>query len=348
MILATFFHFAFQNMGNDFKDIKIAVIDNQDFKNNVMFQGFLDNVSSGEDKLFDVTYTSQTKADQLLDDSEITGYLLLQPEPILVAKDSGIEQSIIKSFLDNYHHATSTITNIAGDDPAAIGSVINNLYGTSNLKEVSISKNSPDTILALFYALIAMACLSGGTIAIVVVLNTQANLSAKGARINVAPIHKLKVFATSVMAAVTIQFCSVLLLIGYLKFVIGINFGDQLGYLLFACLSSTFTGSALGIMVATLLQKKEGLTIGIYNAIYMVFCFFAGLMISDIKYIVGQISPILNYLNPAALISDSFFALYYYTTYTTFFIKVGALWGLTLIFCLVSYLVLRRQKYASL
>jgi len=71
-------------------------------------------------------------------------------------------------------------------------------------------------------------------------------------------------------------------------------------------------------------------------------------MSADIKYIVMTKAPILAYLNPANLITDSFYALYYYNTHTQFFTDILLLCGFTLIFSAVTYFVLRRQKYASL
>ena len=48
------------------------------------------------------------------------------------------------------------------------------------------------------------------------------------------------------------------------------------------------------------------------------------------------------------MISDAFYALYYYSDYSRFFLNIGILAGFSLVFYLVVYFTTRRQKYASL
>ena len=87
---------------------------------------------------------------------------------------------------------------------------------------------------------------------------------------------------------------------------------------------------------------------GILIGSTMTMCFLSGMMYADMKYIVATKIPILAYLNPANLITDSFYALYYYNTHTQFFTDILLLCGFTVIFSTITYFVLRRQKYASL
>ena len=42
----------------------------------------------------------------------------------------------------------------------------------------------------------------------------------------------------------------------------------------------------------------------------------AGTMSQDVKYIILKNAPALLYVNPANLLTDAFFSLYYYDTYT--------------------------------
>ena len=138
------------------------------------------------------------------------------------------------------------------------------------------------------------------------------------------------------------------MLLAFLIGGLGISFGNQIGYIALTCVVGSLTGVTFGTCIGSIVKKGEGLKIGILIGSTMIMSFLAGMMSADIKYIVMTKAPILGYLNPANLITDSFYALYYYNTHTQFFTDILLLCGFTLLFSSVTYFVLRRQKYASL
>ncbi|MEI6101566.1 MAG: hypothetical protein WCP73_06985 [Eubacteriales bacterium] len=74
----------------------------------------------------------------------------------------------------------------------------------------------------------------------------------------------------------------------------------------------------------------------------------AGLMSQSIKLSITQAAPILAYINPANVISDAFYSLYYYTNHDRFFLSIAILFIMSGVFYLIVYLITRRQKYASI
>ncbi len=66
------------------------------------------------------------------------------------------------------------------------------------------------------------------------------------------------------------------------------------------------------------------------------------------KYIVDKNIPIVNKLNPASMITDGFYSLYYYDTLDRFFFNIASLLIFALIMLTISYFSLRRQKYDSI
>jgi ABC-2 type transport system permease protein len=149
------------------------------------------------------------------------------------------------------------------------------------------------------------------------------------------------------LAATSVLLLELLLLLAFLTGVLGISFGDQLFYIALTCVVGSLTGVSFGACIAAIIKKGEGVIVGILIGSTMTMSFLAGMMSSDIKYLVMTKVPILSYLNPASLITDSFYALYYYNTHTQFFTNLLLLGAFTLLFT-ITYLVLRRQKYASL
>ena len=361
ILLATLFYLSLSNITSTeiFKGIKIAVVDNEEYKENTAFREVLQSISVNDqdevidrnsEKLFNVKFTSKSDADELLENSEIDGYIHFDDGIKLVVKKSGLNQTFIKGFLDDYNQTTSTVSNIIRENPTAIqNGLLNDISDRKEyLKEIPASKASPDTTVHYFYTLIAMACLYGSFWGLKEVMAIQGNLSAQGARVNLAPTHKLKVFFVSMLAAVTVQLSEILVLLLYLVFVLNVDFGVQTGYVILTCIIGTCTGVTFGACIAAVVKKGEGMKVGILIGGSMAMSFLAGMMYANMKLIINSKAPILRYLNPANLISDSLYSLYFYDTHTQLFINLLLLCCITVVFSLITYFVLRRQRYASI
>ena len=347
IVLATLFKVAFANLSSAevFKTIDIAVVLNEDYSTNQGFKGAIEQVSKERpNKLFNVTATSEKNAEELLKNGKISGYIYLNPEVNLVVKSSGLNQTIIKTFLDNYKENAINIAAIMKVNPKAITTYLKKDY----TKEISLYKGQPDTTLNYFYALIAMACLYGSFLGLKEITDIQGDLSKRAARINMAPIRKMKMFIYSLSAALLIDFTEILILLGYLSFGLKIDFGNQLFFIVLLCLIGCITGISFGAMISAIIKKNEGLKSSILIAVTMLESFLAGMMYVNMKYIVEKNMPLLAYINPAALITDGFYSLYYYNSHQRFFINIFILSALSLLFCLITYIFIRRPQYASL
>ena len=66
------------------------------------------------------------------------------------------------------------------------------------------------------------------------------------------------------------------------------------------------------------------------------------------KYVIDKNIPILNIINPANMITDGFYALYYYDTLNRFYFDVVSLFVFSIIMILISLRGLRREQYDSI
>ncbi len=355
IILGTLFYMAFSNLSSveAFSHIKIAVVDNEEFQKDTNFREALQSASdpdNGDGSLFDVTYTSKEEGESLLMGGNIEGIIYFNNGIKLILKESGLNQTIIKEFIDHYKQTLSTVSAIINRNPEAMqkGLIESSTSHKDFLKEASAGSSAPDTTVNYFYTLIAMACLYGSFFGLNEVTVNQANLSAQAARANMSPVHKLRVFIYSMTAAATIQLVNIGILLLYLTVILHINFGTQITYILLTCIAGTVTGVTFGAFIGSIVKGGEGIKIGILIAGSMTMSFLSGMMYDKMKYIVNTKVPVLGYLNPANLITDCFYSLYYYDTYTVFFTDILFLILLTAFFSLLTYLQIRRQKYASL
>ena len=356
ILLAVFFNLAFSNLqaGENFETIEIAVVDDENFKNNEYLKKALDETSINRNEadgpMFHIVYTDKAEADSLLMNNKITGYILVDSDIRMVVKDTGINQTILKVFLDDFKQKTSTITGIVAANPVAINEGLIEDLSVQNtyISESPISKAKPNTRYNYFYALLAMACLYGSFWGFKEANDIQADQTPQAARINVAPVHKLKVIVYDLLAAILIHFVQILILLAFLVYIMHVEFGGPIGYILLTCLIGSITGISMGTLVGAVVKGSEGIKIGIQISVTMLLSFLGGMMSSDVKYLIAKNMPILGYINPVNQINEAFYSLTYFDSYDRFFLNITLLSVISIIFCVISYLSLRRRKYASI
>ena len=351
LLLAVFFNIAFANLnkGEIFKAIDIAIVDDVNYQSNQYFKTALNEASQGDDKLFNLKVTSKDNADQLLNNNSIAGYIVVETPIKLVVNKSGFNQNIIKSFIDNYLQTVSAVDSILLTNPTKQQELLGGLGERQQyVTEISGTSAEPNNILNIFYTLIAMACFYGGFLGMRDVTDIQADISPLAARINVAPVHKLKTFISSVSTSLLIHLSEMLLLLIFLRFVLQVDFGSKVGFVLLTTVIGSVAGVFFGAFISALVKKSEGMKVAILISVTMVGCFLAGMMYQNMKYIVAQKTPLLSYLNPVNLLTDAFYCLYYYDTITRYALNMGILSIFIIIFCVGTYSIIRRRKYASL
>jgi len=351
IVLASLFGLAFGNLGGigTFQPIDVAVVDADAAFDDIGFLSMMEMLSKGDERLFNSQITDEIEAQTLLANGEIKGYILMGEEMTLFVNNSGFEQSIIKSFLDQYLQSVSAANRVLSIRAEALPEVLTALDNRQNFtREVSASRTNPNNTLIYFFALLAMTCLYSGFSGMTEVNDIQANLSVKAARINVAPVHKLKMFLYNITAAFVIQFVQLLVVLAYMVFVLSIDFGTREGLVVFTVFLGTIVGISFGAFISALVKGNENMKMGILLGVTMTGSLLAGMMFADIKYIVSTSAPVLAVINPVNLLADAFYALYFFDNYNRYIENIVGLSIFSVIFCTATYLIIRRQKYASL
>ena len=179
-------------------------------------------------------------------------------------------------------------------------------------------------------------------------MQMQANLSPLGARISILPTSRFKMVGYDLLGGLTMQYLCLLVVVIYIRFVLGVGFGSQLWLVLLTCLIGSFLGVTFGAMISTASKLKAQAKIAILITVTMVCCFLAGLMVGDISYTVMNSAPIVAWLNPTARITDAFYCLYYYDTYERFFLNISIVFVMALIFLIITAFITRRKQYDSI
>ena len=351
LLLAVFFQMAFANLNSDeeFQPISVAVVKNSAYNQNDPFQTALKAASEGGDRIFNLTETTENGAKQLLNEGKIEGFITVGDEIGLTVSGSGLNQTIIRSFLDEYGRTESAAEDLISENPAAAQSIVSSIGDRKEYtKDAPLGNAAPDNTYSYFYTLIAMACLYGGFWGLKEVTDIQADLSDRAVRVNTAPVHKLKVFLGGMCAALVINFLEILVFLAFLAFVLKVDFGPRAGLVVLTAFLGCVVGFSSGAFISAVIKKGEGLKIAALIAYSMTGSFLAGMMYQNMKYIVQKNAPALAWLNPVNLLTDAFYSLYYYGTLTRYALNMAALAAFAAVFCAGVYFIIRRQKYASL
>ena len=355
ILLATMFYFAFGGLGESeqFSAIPVAIVDDGG-QESELISDMLNQLSEpGDDQFLIPTYTTEKKALSLLEQKEVTGILYLgSPMSLSISAEMNNEmlnQSILNTFVEQFNLQYDAISTIAQTHPEKLNDAIDALSEEScYLNDTSPSNGNFSESLTYFFNLLAMTCLYAAMIGNDIAVDNQANLSHLGARKNISPVPKLITVFGDLSAAVLFEFICVIVSICYMGFALHVDFGNQIAYILLASFVGSLTGVSLGFFIGSFGRGTKEVKFGILMAFVMSCCVLSGLMIGSMRMIVERFCPPLNHINPAALISDSFYSLVIYPSHGRYFENIGILLLLFLFFTLGGFVQIRRKKYASL
>lgn len=355
IVLGCFFKIAFSNItaSESFHTIPVAVVEG-DNADATAFHTMIEQLSGdSEDAMLSATFCDDKKARTLLEKGKVDGIFYTTDTVELAVNsdlsDASINQSILQSLLTQYYLNRDLIVQILTTNPGNIESLVDSIgQSVDTRKEVSLTRNNTDTYDQYFYNLIAMACLYTAMGGINLAINNSANLSSLAARKTIAPAKRAALIGTELLAIILFE--SLLNMVSFLFIVtvLGIHMTTHLGLAMLTILISTTFSITFGMFLGCVGPKSEGGKTGLMFAVVMPLCFLSGLMMGTMRMVVEKYAPFVNRINPAALISDSFYALNNYDTLTRYTGNILTLLLITALFLIISILVTRRKTYASL
>lgn len=351
IILSTVFYFAFGNLAESktFLKADIAVVN---LESNNTFSSVLAEISNsdgtaGENDLFNVSKVQENEGRKLLAEEKIDALLLVTNDNVmLVSSGMDVNGTVVTTFLDNYLSNVKTIENNAASYEQAV-IIANQLRSDVEIISKQISKNAIHQNTTYFYALFGMVCFFFSIAGMEVIKLTQPNKSNIAARQSLSPTSRKKIFFSQFTGMFICCICIILIMLFYVGLILGIPLGN-IGYVFIACIVGTLAALGFGMLIGTLPIKNQTLKDVLLIVITLVLSFLTGLMGASIKEIITTKARFINYINPVALISDSFHSLYYYDGLKEFLIRIGLLGAYAVIFTVITILMVRRKKYAHI
>lgn len=353
-VLGTFFQLALSNVDEAYKMnvFPIAVVEDNNYNNSKVLKIVVESLSEkGDNQIFNTSYVDKNEAESLLKNSKIEGYIIVNENgrPQIVIKENGINQTIMKSVLDEYNQMMIVSNDVIQYNPNAMYNEVMQQISTQDTFIKDTSKEKIDFSINYFFTLIAMTCLYGSLIGLEVIKDCEANLSKKGARICMCPVNKLKIIIISLLAGYIIQLIALAVLFAFLIFVFKVNFGNQVIPTMILSAIGGLAGTSLGTFVGVCNKKSEGFKIGILISVTMLCCFFSGMMgTPQLKSFFDEKMPIFAKINPINIITDGLYALFAYDTLTVFYECLLRISIFALTFIILTFIFVRRKKYDSI
>lgn len=304
---------------------------------------------SEEDAMLNIIEAdNMDKAEKLLREGEIKGIFVVDKNINLTVNENGMDETILDMILTSYEQYSTVIQSTMKNNPQNIENVIKSLMtDKSYLTKEKTSDGSFDNLVTYFYAIFAMSCLFAGFSGVDRASKMQADTTSLGIRRNMAPNSKIYLIISDFFTSLIVQFVFEVIAFLYMKFVLGVDFGTKYAAMMLVLLMGSGIGISMGMIVGCVKNKTTDTKIGITCAISMCLSIMADLVANGVRNAIEHYIPIINRINPAALIVDSFYALNVYDNYDRFFRNMTLLGIIIFLLLFCSFLLVRRTRYAS-
>ena len=349
LVLTTAMYFSIGQMEeSDFETIPVAIVTQSTGEEDV-FQEYLETMGDDKEALINVRPMAEEEAVTALENGDIEGIFYSREEPSLTVGGSGLAQSILQMILESYTEGKQTLEDVSKIHPDRMEAAIRQMsdYG-SVTEEVSLGGRTTNTTAQFFYAMIGMACLYGCFIGYQSAMDLQANLSALAARRCVSPVHRMRWILSETAVSFGIHFVNMLVLLAYMKYILRLEFAGSYAEMIPVVIIGSMIGVTMGMFITSIGKMGESVKIGIMISVSLALSFLAGLMNADIKNVIDRNVPLLNRINPAALISDALYCLNVYDAPERYMQDMVILFVMCVLLLTGTFLIVRRERYGSI
>lgn len=357
LALGTLFHFAFKSIYKNAKNatVDVAVVEGEEEYDFGNMSNLLHELEYEDGKkMLNIKTVDMKEAKKLLNAKEpqISGIIDLRDmsDIKLIINETGIEASMLGGIVSVLRQYSSIIVETIKTNPANINSVVESFGEDVNelVKSEPLAGNNKDPYVTYFYNLIAMMAVMASMTGVEIPESCQANQSEVGKRVDCSPVNRVLYEISGLLSAAIIKVAITMLGLCYFIFVLKIDFGGDLPYVILTAIIATFLGLSLGFFVGHIGSFSRKTRENILTSIVVAGGFMSGLMVANIKSLVEVKCPIINRINPSAVISDAFYALNMYGVSGRFYRSIIYIAGLTIVFIVAGLIMSRRKSYASL
>ena len=322
LILASFFHATISGIGNiKYEDINIGIE-----KENPFIQ-VLDEI-----EMVNLLEISKDEVEAKLKSEAIDGFI--KEDLDIIVDRSGINQTIIGSIAEEIKQIVSLDLDRENLD-----------FNANYIREEEERANS---IMIIFYSLIAMVASYSNFAGIETAILVQGNLSNIAARLNMTPLKKRNFLISGIIVALFLNLIANSILILFMKYAFNLKLLNDLRYSLIFILLGNLFGVSLGVFIGVSNKRSVGAKTMLSIIATLFLSFLSGLMAPDIKVLIDKNMPLLARINPISIISNSLYRINILDSRRDIRLGMVLLFVYSLVLIIGSYMFLRRQNYDSI
>ena len=357
LALGTLFYFAFKSIYKNAMNVTVdvAVVEGKEQYDSGNITDLLHEITYEDGtKMLNIKKVDMEEAKELLgaEEPSISGIIDLRDmsDIQLIVNENGLEASMLGGIVSILRQYSSIIVETIRSNPANVSSVVEsfnkNVKGL--VKSEPITGNNKDPYVTYFYNLIAMMAVMASMSGVSIPESCQANQSEVGKRVDCSPVNRVLYEISGLLSTAIVKIAITIIGLCYFIFVLKIDFGGDLPYIFMTAILATLLGLSLGFFIGHIGSFSKKTRENILTAVVVAGGFLSGLMIANIKSLIEVKCPIINRINPSAVISDAFYSLNMYGVSARFYHSIIYIVGLTIVFIVAGLIMSRRKSYASL
>ena len=357
LALGTLFYFAFKSIYKNAMNVTVdvAVVEGEELYDSGSIGNMLKELTYEDGtKMLNIKNVDMEEARKLLDakEPEVSGIIDLREmsDIKLIVNESGLEASMLGGIVSVLRQYSSIIVETIKSNPANIDTVVKSFDTEVKglVKSEPITGDNKGPYVTYFYNLIAMMAVMASMSGVAIPESCQANQSEVGKRVDCSPVNRVLYEISGLLSAAIIKISITVIGLCYFIFVLKIDFGGDLPYIFMTAILATLLGLSLGFFIGHIGSFSKKTRENILTTVVVAGGFLSGLMVANIKSLIEVKCPIINRINPSAVISDAFYTLNMYGVSDRFYHSIIYIVGLTVVFIVAGLIMSRRKSYASL
>lgn len=361
LALMTCFKIAFGNLttNQDIDTKEVAVI--YENESSMYANGFSDLINNltqedtnGDDALFHLnSYSTEDEVRDALINGDLDLAFKVYDDKVetLLPKAytdtaCAVGKAVANSYMNNYDMIATAFETNPMQAQALLNSIGEDLDFV-NAKESDFVDESPNPYIWYFYSSLVMGIFFNANNGTEIIADIKADSSTEGMRVSVSPKEKSKLIAASYSSCLLVAVVINIIQLLVMKYIFEVPMGGSILKLACFILATNIFAIAFGIVCACLFKGSKDTRANKTTSIIMASVFLSGEMIAQLPGILETSVPLINDINPATVMNMALFRLAYSTGDFDFYINMIKIVVMAIICLVISVIILRREKYAS-
>ncbi len=347
MTLALFFNLTIRN-AFEIKPIEVMPLASVNVSN-VEVQQFLNTLEEDYSLIQIKDYPSKDAALVDLENGSIQGIVEYNNQiNLTVTENKNSNATIIANVFASYNNKQAIIQEQLQVDASKVTpEFIDELVNSQAYLDAKLDSKINDIAMINMYSTIAMMCIYASQWGGHSGYYMQADKSKLAIRTSTSPTKKGHIVLMDLAVVYLIFIVEFIIHILFLKYALNVSMGSQPLILIITGMIGGLLSAAMGYMLSVSFTDSESTFSYLVSGIGVLLSFLSGMMSVDVKYFIDTNLPIVNKLNPAALITDNFYNSYMGMSVGDSLVNIMIMAVMTLVFGFIAYRRLRTVSYDS-